>query len=94
MVASASYNCLNRIISTRRVIEINFLDKFADTPFSYCRGSFSVERECPWSHQAVSKLSEDLRSLRRREVLLIVIWVWKEELDALELRNTESIGRI
>jgi hypothetical protein len=92
VVASPGCDYPDWIISIWRVIEIHFLDKFADIPLSDSKGGLSVQGETPWSHEIVGKLFQDRRGLRRREVLIFVIRVREEELVAPELRCIKLTG--
>lgn len=89
MVASTSCDHVSWATSVRGVIEIDFLDKFANMSFGNCKGSLSVERESPGSCEILSELFKDLRRLRRREVLLLMAWIREEELGVLELRDVK-----
>ena len=92
-MASASCNHWDRATSIQRVIEIDLLNQLADIPFGDSEGCLPVKRECLWSCEISSKTFKDIRSLRRREVLLFVIRIRKKKLGSLVLRQAELVGQ-
>ena len=92
MVASASCNHPDRAASIKRVVEIDLLNQLADIAFGNSESCLSVERESPRSHEILSKAFKNIRSLSGRQVLPFVIWIRKEKLCTLVMRDIELVG--